>query len=67
VGVEGYNRAIMARIFNPRRIFELEGLEFGELFSFVSNSLASLQVSTDGRTNVALPEHLRLVTMGADD
>jgi len=67
VGVEGYNRSVMAQIFNPSQIFELEGLDFASLFEFVSGSLASLRESSDGKARLALPEPVRLYTMGTGD
>jgi len=41
VGVEDFNRSIMAEIFNKERIFELKDLDFTSLFTFVSSSLAT--------------------------
>ncbi|HBN84986.1 MAG TPA: hypothetical protein DDZ89_14215, partial [Clostridiales bacterium] len=38
VGVEKFDRSMMASIFNPERIFELANLNFPALFKFVSSS-----------------------------
>jgi uncharacterized protein YegL len=40
VGVENFNKEIMAKIFDLSRIFELTNLDFPGLFKFVSNILA---------------------------
>jgi len=43
VGVENFNRNVMARIYNSERIFELKNLNFAALFKFVSNSLEAVR------------------------
>ncbi|MDR3343162.1 MAG: VWA domain-containing protein [Treponema sp.] len=45
VGVENFNRAVMATIFNKERIFELKNLDYPSLFKFVSSSLAAARNS----------------------
>jgi uncharacterized protein YegL len=67
VGVENFNRAVIASIFNPKRIFELDGLDFSALFEFLSSSLSTLRESTDGTASVSAPSTLRMLTMGAPD
>ena len=45
VGVEDFNRDIMASIYDSQRIFELTNLNFPALFKFLSISLASVRNS----------------------
>lgn len=45
VGVENFERSIIATIFNPDRIFELKNLNFPALFEFISSSLTTIRNS----------------------
>ena len=64
VGVDGYDKQKMCGVFNPKRIFELSGLNFTALFEFVSSSLTQIRNSGDGSANVAAPKDLNMISMG---
>jgi uncharacterized protein YegL len=63
VGVENFNRNVMASVFNKERIFELKNLDFPSLFKFVSSSLAAARNSGEasgGSVNVEAPSTLKI-------
>ena len=63
VGVENFNRNIMASIFDTSRIFELTGLDFPGLFKFVSSSLTTIRNSDPSAGNqidVEAPKTLKI-------
>ena len=63
VGVESFNKNIMASIFNIERIFELRNLDFPGLFKFVSSSLTTVRNSDPSGGNqveVASPDTLKI-------
>jgi uncharacterized protein YegL len=63
VGVENFNRNVMASVFNKERIFELKDLDFPSLFKFVSSSLAAARNSGEasgGSVNVEAPSTLKI-------
>ena len=63
VGVEHFDRSVMASIFEQSRIFELKNLDFPALFEFVSNSLGAIRESDPncGREiDVPAPSTLKL-------
>ena len=64
VGVDGYDKQKMCKIFNSKRIFELSGLNFIALFEFVSSSLTQIRNSGDGSANVAAPKDVHVISMG---
>jgi len=51
VGVGTYNKGVMAEIFDKERLFELDNLNFTDLFKFVSSSLASVRNSDPNAGN----------------
>lgn len=58
VGVDGYDKDEMAKIFDKSRIFELSGLDFSGLFQFVSSSLSAARNSGEasgGTVQVTAP------------
>jgi uncharacterized protein YegL len=66
VGVENFDRATMASIYNNERIFELNNLNFPALFKFVSSSLASVRNSdpnAGSTVTVDAPKDLHKITM----
>jgi uncharacterized protein YegL len=66
VGVENFNRSIMANIFNKDRIFELLALDFTSLFTFVSSSIASARNADEihgGKMDVPSPTNLKKMTI----
>ena len=54
VGVEKYNKELMATIFDNKRLFQLAELDFPSLFEFVSNSLAVARNSEPGTQTVGV-------------
>jgi len=55
VGVENYDKNTMSAIFDKNRILELKGLNFIELFEFLSNSLIATGTSDPNGTGVDVP------------
>ena len=63
VGVDNFNRNVMANIFNTERIFELTNLDFPGLFKFVSSSLTTVRNSDPNAGNqvdVPAPSTLKI-------
>jgi uncharacterized protein YegL len=63
VGVENFNKEIMATIFDKSRIFALNNLDFPGLFKFVSSSLVAVRNSdeaTGGVVDVPAPSTLKM-------
>ena len=59
-GTAGYNYDKVSRIFEPKRIFDVDRENFLSLFEFLENSLVAGQGSAPGsKVNVALPEDVR--------
>lgn len=66
VGVENFDRNVMAGIFDTARIFELDHLNFSALFKFVSNSLVAVRNSDPNGSaamEVEAPKDLHSLTV----
>lgn len=66
VGVANYDRNKMLKIFDSKRIFELDNLNFPALFEFVSSSLATVRNSdqnSSGSVAVQAPSDLHTINM----
>ena len=59
VGVEGYNKTKMSKIFEPRHMFKLQGANFVTMFEFLSNSITTnilSDPSVGDKVQVQLPQ-----------